>query len=311
MDALLDSNAIQPTSPFDDAPLYFGNDSAVQNSEDDGYFGQRANSRASSIASSYGSADSGVSHPPQAHRKRQKKVNMSFESLMSWGGQVESPVREDTSSLFSQSLPKLSTTALFPQSQAQSSTSLYNSPSAPSPSGLFSQFQEPLATSPSFSPPPNLQVGLDEEILEPSPEETDPSSSGLACRRQTPRFEHDLYTPTWVRGSGNQMEGWCGICKPGKWLVMKNSAYWYDKSFHHGISAATGRPFNSPQMLRRMDGNFDVWEGLCGSCNDWIALVSSKKKGTTWFRHAYKVSTIDTDIFSCFSNPGSVTYIRG
>ncbi len=38
-----------------------------------------------------------------------------------------------------------------------------------------------------------------------------------------------------------------------------------------------------------MDGNPDVWEGLCGSCNDWIALVSSKKKGTTWFRHAYKV----------------------
>jgi hypothetical protein len=41
-----------------------------------------------------------------------------------------------------------------------------------------------------------------------------------------------------------------------------------------------------------MDGNPDVWEGLCGSCNDWVALVSSKKKGTTWFRHAYKVSLI-------------------
>jgi len=39
-----------------------------------------------------------------------------------------------------------------------------------------------------------------------------------------------------------------------------------------------------------MDGNPDVWEGLCGSCNEWVALVSSKKKGTTWFRHAYKVS---------------------
>jgi len=40
-----------------------------------------------------------------------------------------------------------------------------------------------------------------------------------------------------------------------------------------------------------MDGNPDVWEGLCGSCNEWIALVSSKKKGTTWFRHAYKCHT--------------------
>jgi len=40
-----------------------------------------------------------------------------------------------------------------------------------------------------------------------------------------------------------------------------------------------------------MDGNPDVWEGLCGSCNEWVALVSSKKKGTTWFRHAYKCHT--------------------
>ena len=73
---------------------------------------------------------------------------------------------------------------------------------------------------------------------------------------------------------------------------MKNSAFWYDKSFTHGISAATGNPFQEPQETRRMDGNPDVWEGLCGSCNEWIALVSSKKKGTTWFRHAYKVSVL-------------------
>lgn len=66
----------------------------------------------------------------------------------------------------------------------------------------------------------------------------------------------------------------------------------YDKSFTHGISAATGQPFQEPQETRRMDGNPDVWEGLCGSCNEWVALVSSKKKGTTWFRHAYKVSFI-------------------
>jgi hypothetical protein len=98
-----------------------------------------------------------------------------------------------------------------------------------------------------------------------------------------------LYTPKWVRGHGNKREGWCGICKPGRWLVLKNSAYWYDKSFSHGISAATGSPFQEPLETRRMDGNPDVWEGLCSSCNEWIALVSSKKKGTTWFRHAYKV----------------------
>jgi hypothetical protein len=70
--------------------------------------------------------------------------------------------------------------------------------------------------------------------------------------------------------------------------VLKNSAYWYDKSFSHGVSAATGAQFQEPLETRRMDGNPDVWEGLCSSCDEWIALVSSKKKGTTWFRHAYK-----------------------
>jgi hypothetical protein len=111
----------------------------------------------------------------------------------------------------------------------------------------------------------------------------------IPCEQEL-RFEGDLYTPRWVRGHGNKREGWCGICKPGRWLVLKNSAFWYDKSFSHGISAATGSSFQEPQQKRRMDGNPNVWEGLCGSCEQWIALVSSKKKGTTWFRHAYKVS---------------------
>lgn len=38
--------------------------------------------------------------------------------------------------------------------------------------------------------------------------------------------------------------------------------------------------------------NADIWEGLCGRCGEWIPLVSSKKKGTTWFRHAYKVRPV-------------------
>ncbi len=107
-----------------------------------------------------------------------------------------------------------------------------------------------------------------------------PSDPDLVPHEQELRFDGDLYTPKWVRGHGNKREGWCGICKPGRWLVLKNSAFWYDKSFTHGISAATGNPFQEPQETRRMDGNPDVWEGLCGSCNEWIALVSSKKKGT-------------------------------
>jgi hypothetical protein len=141
-----------------------------------------------------------------------------------------------------------------------------------------------------LSDPPDLYASLHEEQVPPPPEDMNPSDPDLIPHEQELRFDGDLYTPRWVRGHGNKREGWCGICKPGRWLVLKNSAFWYDKSFTHGISAATGSPFQEPQETRRMDGNPDVWEGLCGSCNEWVALVSSKKKGTTWFRHAYKVS---------------------
>jgi len=79
--------------------------------------------------------------------------------------------------------------------------------------------------------------------------------------------------------------------------VLKNSAFWYDKSFTHGISAATGAAFESPRETRRMKSNPDVWEGLCHSCGEWIALISSKKKGTTWFRHAYKVNNREQSPF--------------
>jgi Domain of unknown function (DUF4451) len=137
--------------------------------------------------------------------------------------------------------------------------------------------------------PPDLFGPLSEEQLVPPLEDMKPDDADLTPHEQELRFEGDLYTPKYVRGHGNKREGWCGICKPGRWLVLKNSAYWYDKSFTHGISAASGQAFEGPRETRRMDGNADVWEGLCGSCNEWIALVSSKKKGTTWFRHAYKV----------------------
>lgn len=159
--------------------------------------------------------------------------------------------------------------------------------------------------------PPDLFAPLHEEQIPPPEEDMNPADPDLIPYEQDLRFEGDLYTPWWVRGHGNKREGWCGICKPGRWLVLKNSAFWYDKSFTHGISAATGAPFQEPLETRRMDGNPDVWEGMCGSCNDWVALVSSKKKGTTWFRHAYKVSqggcaqpwADDTDVAATVPQP--------
>ena len=140
-----------------------------------------------------------------------------------------------------------------------------------------------------FSEPPDLFRPLQEEPLSPTVDENEAEDSDLTPRKQDLRFDGDLYTPKYVRGHGNKREGWCGVCKPGRWLVLKNSAFWYDKSFSHGICASTGAAFEGPKETRRMAGNPDVWEGLCHSCGDWIALISSKKKGTTWFRHAYKV----------------------
>lgn len=136
---------------------------------------------------------------------------------------------------------------------------------------------------------PDLFGALSEEQSVPSEEDMKPDDPDMEPSEQELRFEGDLYTPRFVRGHGNKREGYCGLCKPGRWLVLKNSAFWYDKSFTHGISAATGLPFDAPMETRRMSGNPDVWEGLCGTCDDWIALISNKKKGTTWFRHAYKV----------------------
>ncbi|KAL9070395.1 MAG: hypothetical protein Q9157_005839 [Trypethelium eluteriae] len=149
----------------------------------------------------------------------------------------------------------------------------------------------PFSTATEPSSPPDLYSSLNETPDDPPEEDMHPSDPDLVPHEQDLRFTGDLYTPRWVRGHGNKREGWCGLCKPGRWLVLKNSAFWYDKSFTHGVSAATGAAFQGPQETRRTEGNADVWEGHCGSCGDWISLVSSKKKGTTWFRHAYKCHT--------------------
>ncbi|KAL8729730.1 MAG: hypothetical protein Q9166_004558 [cf. Caloplaca sp. 2 TL-2023] len=155
--------------------------------------------------------------------------------------------------------------------------------------------------------PPDLFGPLSEEPSSPPPEDFNCDEADMP-RAQDLRFEGDMYTPRYVRGHGNKREGWCGTCKPGRWLVLKNSAFWYDKSFSHGISAATGSPFDGPRETRRMKGNPDVWEGLCGSCNVWIALISSKKKGTTWFRHAYKVGQVDLSDWQASTHSVTVPY---
>ena len=157
------------------------------------------------------------------------------------------------------------------------------------------------ATQPNNSPsghrepfPPDLFASLNVDPLTP------PTSEKV--RHRSLRFSTDLYTPAYVRNHGIEREGWCGICRPGRWLVLKNSAYWYDKSFKHGISAASGARFQEPAEVRRTTEKVhgegegkgaeqgDGWEGLCGTCGVWITLGGGRRGGVPWFRHAYKVS---------------------
>ena len=141
----------------------------------------------------------------------------------------------------------------------------HDSTSVPNLSALFHHF--------SLTPPP------------PSPN----GSPSLKPLQQCPRFPGDLYTPTFIRKEGKAREGWCGLCRPGRWLVLKNSAFWYDKSFVHGISAASGQAWDGPSQTR-FGRKAEVWEGFCGTCGQWIILTASKSGGVSWFRHAYKVS---------------------
>lgn len=135
---------------------------------------------------------------------------------------------------------------------------------------------------------PDLYASLKGRQERPIDTDMYPLDPQLLPHEQELRFEGDLYTPRFIRGHGHKREGWCSFC--GRWLVLKNSAFWYHCSFFHGISAATGQLFKAPLDFRRSSANSEVWEGLCGNCRQWVSLVNAKKKGTSYFRHAYKVS---------------------
>ncbi|KAJ1850489.1 hypothetical protein LPJ73_003429 [Coemansia sp. RSA 2703] len=116
---------------------------------------------------------------------------------------------------------------------------------------------------------------------------SDDDSDVMRPRRQKLRFAGDLYTPMWVRNNGQQKEGFCDTCASGKWLQLKNSAFWYHKQFAHGISSVSGRPFVRPLQVRHYDA--DILEGLCHQCQVWVPIANSKRRNSVlWFRHAHK-----------------------
>ncbi|KXN68315.1 hypothetical protein CONCODRAFT_22611, partial [Conidiobolus coronatus NRRL 28638] len=115
----------------------------------------------------------------------------------------------------------------------------------------------------------------------------DPSDPSATPRPQNPRFKGDMYSPKWVRYNGQKKEGYCDLCEPGKWLQLKNSAFWYHKQFYHGICSTSGKFFCAPIRTRTKDNQ--MVEGLCHQCNRWVPVSSTKRRNSVlWFRHAQK-----------------------
>ena len=132
-----------------------------------------------------------------------------------------------------------------------------------------------------------------DDALPPSnaPEAQPATAPFPELRQQSLRFAGDLYTPQWVRNEKTKKEGLCELCPPpGKWLQLKNSAFWYHKQFAHGVCSITGKLFNAPLEFRI------VWlvsqnaisesacfvqliaEGKCHQCEEFINLSNSKKR---------------------------------
>ncbi|KAK9452976.1 hypothetical protein V1511DRAFT_490170 [Dipodascopsis uninucleata] len=129
-----------------------------------------------------------------------------------------------------------------------------------------------------------------EHRVPPPPEDFAVKDPDNIPRRQELRFAGDMYTPMWVRKKGDLKEGWCDLCTEPRWLILKNSAYWYDKNFSHGICSLTGRRYEAPLMCRRVKANEDIYEGFCGVCRQWVQITTRRGRGggTSWFRHANK-----------------------
>ncbi|RCH87308.1 hypothetical protein CU098_000542, partial [Rhizopus stolonifer] len=118
------------------------------------------------------------------------------------------------------------------------------------------------------------------------------SNPNAIPRRQSLRYEGDEYTPKWVRYTGQSKEGYCDTCENGKWLQLKNSAYWYHKQFYHGISSISGHHFHEP-LTQRQNEN-DVLEGLCHQCKEYVPISNTKRKNCVlWYRHAHKCHVYD------------------
>jgi hypothetical protein len=64
------------------------------------------------------------------------------------------------------------------------------------------------------------------ELVDPPSDDMLPNDKTMVPQRRNLRDPNHLYMPRWIRGDGKKREGWCGACRPGKWLSLKRSTYW-------------------------------------------------------------------------------------
>lgn len=77
-----------------------------------------------------------------------------------------------------------------------------------------------------YTVPADLVPSPPTKLLDPPPEDMDPSDKAMIPQKRNLKDPNHLYMPRWIRGDGKQREGWCGACRPGKWLSLKRSTYW-------------------------------------------------------------------------------------
>lgn len=135
-----------------------------------------------------------------------------------------------------------------------------------------------------------------------------PKGMTSACQGSNPIVRNhshrpdDMYSPHYIRGFGIDREGYCALCSPCRWLKIKNSEYWYDKVFKHGISATSGQLFQLPTAVRQAGEDVPLLaikpkpaampEGRCPMCSRWIPLGKlrdGRVLGVVWIRHAIGV----------------------
>ncbi|KAI9319963.1 hypothetical protein BX666DRAFT_1917682 [Dichotomocladium elegans] len=170
-----------------------------------------------------------------------------------------------------------------PQSQPPAMT--LDSVMAPMARPLASSQSTPLLAS--YDPPPS-QAPRERKRTKSMPSFILMADEERMPRPQKPRYKDDMYSPRWVRYSGHLKEGYCETCPEGRWLQLKNSAYWYHKQFYHGISSVTGKRF--AEALQQRIGPDGILQGLCHQCGRFVPICNGKKRRNhlLWYKHAHK-----------------------